>query len=464
MRVFKMKWIFAFLLMPALAWGQVNGGSGPVSGSGYAPGSCVAPSYFSGGRLRVGIDGDSFEQAFSYNIGTDYVNTSYEDGALGLLNNLMGNPFYWDPVQDNLAQSGGTTTTMLASMPSVLARHPQVVFVGGPHNDALNGIPLSTTRSNLLAIISMIQQCGAKPVLILDPSNNTNEGSSYVTLTQFRNAIIQYNAMDREIAQDQGILTWDWFTPTLNPSDGSVNTSYMSVTSQPHLNYAGAFVVAMQGEKDLATILSSPVTLSLATSPVDSYDATNNIYGNLLTNPLFSSTTAASAPFSGVVPTSWTVNNAMTGTGETVTGSTITPSDGIGNWFQFVVSGPTSGGNNAELVTLTQGVTVTAGSYYEAWDQVNVPANSPFNNLGLKLLCGANSSNAGLQATPGFDNSAGPSVAFTKIMQTPPVLVPVGTTTCTISLRMEWNDVANNFSGTWQVRRPSIRLVPYLPY
>lgn len=67
----------------------------------------------------------------------------------------------------NASISGDTTSGGRSRLPAVLARlHPAIVIVELGANDALRGLPLSTTRENLVAIITSAQAAGARVVLV----------------------------------------------------------------------------------------------------------------------------------------------------------------------------------------------------------------------------------------------------------------------------------------------------------
>ena len=67
----------------------------------------------------------------------------------------------------NASISGDTTSGGLARLPLVMERlKPSIVIVELGANDALRGVPLTTTESNLRAIIAGIRKGHAKPVLV----------------------------------------------------------------------------------------------------------------------------------------------------------------------------------------------------------------------------------------------------------------------------------------------------------
>jgi acyl-CoA thioesterase I len=67
----------------------------------------------------------------------------------------------------NASISGDTTSGGLARLPLIMQRmKPSIVVVELGANDALRGVPLATTESNLRAILEQIRKGDAKPVLV----------------------------------------------------------------------------------------------------------------------------------------------------------------------------------------------------------------------------------------------------------------------------------------------------------
>ena len=67
----------------------------------------------------------------------------------------------------NASISGDTTSGGLARLPLLMKRlKPSIVIIELGANDALRGVPLATTESNLRAVIAEIRAGDAKPVLV----------------------------------------------------------------------------------------------------------------------------------------------------------------------------------------------------------------------------------------------------------------------------------------------------------
>ncbi len=79
----------------------------------------------------------------------------------------------------NASISGDTTAGGLSRLPALLAQHqPQLVVIELGGNDALRGMPLQSTRSNLRAMVAQCKAQGAK-VLLLGMQMPPNYGAAY---------------------------------------------------------------------------------------------------------------------------------------------------------------------------------------------------------------------------------------------------------------------------------------------
>jgi acyl-CoA thioesterase-1 len=97
----------------------------------------------------------------------------------------------------NASVSGETTSGGLARLPRALQQHrPQLVILELGANDGLRGLPLATVRDNLQSMINLIQQTGAK-VLLLGIQLPPNYGPTYNT--RFTEMFTQLAATQRKI-------------------------------------------------------------------------------------------------------------------------------------------------------------------------------------------------------------------------------------------------------------------------
>ena len=89
-----------------------------------------------------------------------------EEGWVALLQQRLRKQGYGYRVI-NASVSGETTTGGLTRLPRALERHkPAIVVLELGGNDGLRGLPLATTRANLVRMIQLSQQAGARVVLV----------------------------------------------------------------------------------------------------------------------------------------------------------------------------------------------------------------------------------------------------------------------------------------------------------
>lgn len=89
-----------------------------------------------------------------------------EEGWVALLQQRLRQQGYGYRVI-NASVSGETTTGGLTRLPRALERHkPAIVVLELGGNDGLRGLPLATTRANLVRMIQLSRQAGARVVLV----------------------------------------------------------------------------------------------------------------------------------------------------------------------------------------------------------------------------------------------------------------------------------------------------------
>ncbi len=80
----------------------------------------------------------------------------------------------------NQGTSGATTKDAVASLPSILRLHPEVVIVEFGGNDGLRGLPLDQTRQNLDQVLTTLEAAHIK-ILLAGITLPPNYGPDYVT-------------------------------------------------------------------------------------------------------------------------------------------------------------------------------------------------------------------------------------------------------------------------------------------
>jgi acyl-CoA thioesterase I len=79
----------------------------------------------------------------------------------------------------NLGVSGDTTTDGLERIQTVLAVHPAIVILEFGGNDGLRGLPVTSTRKNLAAMVEGLQNAGAS-ILLAGMTLPRNYGPEYI--------------------------------------------------------------------------------------------------------------------------------------------------------------------------------------------------------------------------------------------------------------------------------------------
>ena len=140
-----------------------------LAGGFAASGATAAASAPAGAGHEIVVVGDSVSAEYGLVRGTGWV------ALLG--QRVAAEKLPWTVA--NASISGDTTSGGLARLPSVLKQHhPQVVVIELGGNDALRGLPMSDTRKNLDAMVTLASASGAH-VLIAGMMVPPNFGKKY---------------------------------------------------------------------------------------------------------------------------------------------------------------------------------------------------------------------------------------------------------------------------------------------
>ena len=131
--------------------------------------TALASAARAAGEREIVVVGDSISAEFGLARGTGWV------ALLG--RRVAEQKLPWTVA--NASISGDTTSGGLARLPQVLRQHhPKVVVIELGGNDALRGLPMSDTRKNLDAMVTLAQAAGAR-VLIAGMMVPPNFGHKY---------------------------------------------------------------------------------------------------------------------------------------------------------------------------------------------------------------------------------------------------------------------------------------------
>ena len=144
----------------------------------------------------------------------------------------------------NLGVSGDTTTDGVERLSSVIVSHPEIVIVEFGGNDGLRGQPVSSSKSNLAAIIEGLQKAGSK-VVLAGMTLPRNYGPEYIASFD---GIFQELAKQYKVTLIPFILEGVGGNPALTQPDGI------------HPTAEGAQIVAENVMKYLKPLLQVRVT------------------------------------------------------------------------------------------------------------------------------------------------------------------------------------------------------------
>jgi hypothetical protein len=325
--------------------------------------------------------------------------------------------------------------------------------------------------------------------MCLTPPQTTVQSGS-MTITQLNRGVAHLNQWKRLYCAAHNIPVWDWHTPMVDSTSGAGAGQFAAgfvSSDNVHPNFRACYAAAVQGQKDLAAVLP-PKTTALITSLADVYDATwaptgnlvglgkdNNNIGNGLFYDASGGTNSLQGGITGTFAHGWTAVKQGSATGGTVAGSLVARSDGLGNWQQIAISGTTTGGTTTERVSLQQTInagasTFQSGDVVEAWAEVSVLSSSPFYQWNLQLddnngavvfqsVTGGRNASGQKNDYPG--SAVGSPVAWSGIIKTPPMTISPyvgpGTQQLVLWLGPWWDGSGNNFSGTCQIGRVTLR-------
>lgn len=367
---------------------------------------------------RVGALGDG---STSRSFLTSAVSFHWQtNGILTWAKQLVGNRAVFR-YEDVYASSGKSTSAAIASEWHTTLANSNVDFVvvaiGG--NDPDNSISLSTTLSNLEIIYNTIL-AGDKEIIAVTLPQRTSSTTARLNHYKSVNSWIQQKArLDRRIHVVD-------VTPYLSDATNATGEPLSSrMPNGTNYNAQGAYYVG----KLIANILISklPYIDDLFSSAGDTYDATDNRYGNLLTNGILNGTggsVGTGGTITGNIATGWTVNGA---TSITTTCSKVARTDGISaSWQQLAISG--TPGSTAQInFQQTVSTNLTAGDVVEAMMEYEV--DTGFSNV-LAVCLDLGTSGTMRAMDPIYESAVttelivDPGVNLTGVSRTRPVTVP----------------------------------------
>jgi len=249
------------------------------------------------------------------------------------------NPFGWGNALSghrltliaNLGVANDRTDQIMARLPQVLEANAGTLYLLGGINDISTGYPSTTTSGatafdNLRTIVETVLSAGYRRVIWALDTGSTTLGSAAI------GQLVELNNKIREYAEvTEGVVLFDMWPAIALAGNNRTAIAYIadSMRDGTHFGNLAGFL----GGKVLSSLLTSlyPPRALLVDNVIESPGSAGdtNSFCNIITNPLFSTTTGGTAGtgVSGSVPgNGWDVSR-LTGT-PTCAVSTGDPSDG----------------------------------------------------------------------------------------------------------------------------------------
>lgn len=292
------------------------------------------------------------------------------------------------PGTNNFGKSGDTTTQMLARMSDVLAASPDIVILDGGTNDITNGVTAAAIITNLRSMYGQFLDRGIEVIRL---SITPRDAAAAINATQTSYALA-VNQADRQFAETAGKRGFHFIDLDSVVGDPS------SATWKPR---SGSTIEGLHPTKTYNSEIAFPIAQVInqiapgwrlpVLTATDQYDATLNPGGNLLTNPMMTTSGGAGtiAVCTGTAPTGWTLSGGAAG-GVSCAGAAGTRSDGSlkytitvsGTYDGLPASGAVTGSISGTTLTVTadaSGAVVAVGSTITG---TGVSANTHVTALG----------------------------------------------------------------------------------
>ncbi|MFO1242389.1 MAG: GDSL-type esterase/lipase family protein [Rickettsiales bacterium] len=364
-------------------------------------------------------------------------------------------------IGQNAGIIGDTTTGILARLDSdVIAKNPDIVFVHAGTNDITGGASFATITGNLNAIYTTLLNQGILVTVmpLLPRSGAQNWGTT--AARQLHHAVS--NWIREKALTTQGMILIDGSAAMTDPasSTGDARTNY--TVDGLHPSPIGGFYIGDAAYKVFKTITRPAATVCY--SPSDTYDATNNPAGNLLTNGQLAGTGGTvGTGATGQAADNWSLSRTA-GTAVTAAGSKVSRTDGLpGSLQQIVVSCNGSGSTDGTVTFTTTPSSITSNiatnNWYEALLEIDVSATtnsaSMIEGIYLELWDTTATVGSRVRCLNNYTGFKFPDAAWSGILKTPPLQL-AGTTGLRYKLLVDVDETKND-SVTIKIGRCTVR-------
>lgn len=377
---------------------------------------------------KVAILGDSITQHNTYNVdGTSnwdsttlYGNRYIGFGYTSWLRFLSFQAFRFDGAS-NFGNVGDTTEQILARTDDALTKSDAATWfiMGGINDRGAAAFTLSQTQVALTSIINKVLAAGRLAVVFVPtPAGDANNAGNRLSATQLKRHLSVRRWLMETYSHIPGVVvvdTWRYFAdPNSTVGDAIIGLTYDGIHPSP----AGAYAIA-KAALPAINLLFTPRYGYLPASNSDLFDATDNIQGSLLLNPMMNGTAGTlGTGGAGSLADSWSGGNG----GDT--GHVRTYSKVVSNGFntqQCVFSGtPTSNADAAILLQTVSAGNIAIGDTVKAVCAVEVDAGvTGIDSFRLRIVNTTGFVNAGVDGDYSGSMLYWPAEAVTGAWMTP---------------------------------------------
>lgn len=439
------------------------------------------PRLSGGTRLKVAFVGSSYIQQCHSVSATQIVESARS--RMGWFNAFMMqtmNCDVWKDANDPLGRgfwganqgvSGQTSTQILARIGTTIASRPDVVVLQQGTNNVTDP---TTVISDCQATINLLFNAG---IIVIYTSLTARGTADWSTTVQSQANYIN-QVMRQWCASSGKALYCDLDKYLCNPDTAEGRPYTFAIHSDSvHDNNYSAFYRGLALKDAFGTLFALPTGNIFTQS--DDYDATNNPFGNVWTNPMVSINSAVGST-NGAITTGVT---AGTGAASTSVGRNITVErasgtgtavanvesrgSGLGNW-QTVTCTPSGSGTSEFYIrhnSSTISHTVPAGTWMRFGCRVQLSTfgtalESGFQNVALRLDFRDSSPSTSLSvsnAMSQIETADLPNIAADFVLETPPMIIPENCDTFTPRLSVIVDDTK---SGTGTIKAGGFYLRP----
>ncbi len=453
----------AGVLCALLAAGGVAAQTVPPFDPGSAPTEAVWNAYFTSkqdvasSQRQAGqqfcIVGDSIAAnggTSGSSNGSGYARSGY--GFTTWFTALLGEKINLDPAY-NLGVGGTYTSQITATVPAALKLSCQWVIYQGSTNNIQYETSLSQTETDLTSAFTQILAAGKKLIIVTPfPRNAATITGLGVNLAYGQGFYDSVARFERRFAQNNpGVLVFD---PRSQAAIASASTGDYLTNMSPDGTHQSAYGAQLVGQA-LVNLVSPFLGTDqgpLQTDPLDTYSASNNVTGNMLSNGLFTTSTGGTAfsstasQVTGIAPSAWALSfvGAASYTGSAAISITSRSDNNPGSWLTLTISS-LSGGTNHDYFYLGNGFqfsylgvtngTLAVGDIVDSGCEFQVSNTRGIRSIGITNYTvdgnggGLTTQIMGATDTNGVEASGGgnyywPTGTYNMVLRVPPYALP----------------------------------------